>query len=136
MGQFYVGGDISGFADFSNTPGLMNLAKLDATNIDVQNSTGTGGTGSFTIWATAFDFTSPSGPALTLFGSATVNSSSTIAGTVASACYADRSNGVALLNPDSCNMIIGTNASCNTGAPLAWSRNAGPFSITQVQNLI
>ena len=134
VGQWHIGGAISGFAGFSNTPGLTNLAKLDAVNLDVQNNTGTGATGSFSIRATAFNFTFPSGPALTLFGSASVNSSSTVAGSVASAFYADPSNGVALLNPDSCNMIIGTNNSCNTGTPLAWSRGAGPFSITQIQN--
>jgi len=120
----------------SNVPGTLTAAKVDTTDLLVSNNTGSalGGTGTFTVRVTAFGFTLPSAPELTLFGSAAVNASTANAGSLENYFYTDPNNGIALLNQRDCKIIIGTNNSCDTGAALNWTTNSPlPFSITQIQ---
>jgi len=132
----YIAGTIGGFTGkiqgaSSNVPGSAAEAFVDMSFEGLRNVSA-GALATFRLTGTAFGFTLPAGPGMTLFGSQANSSNGDPGSSMTSVYYANPSN----VNPigagdsisTSCTRILSTADSCN--APMAnWMRGAGDFSL-------
>lgn len=133
-------GTVGGFSVFTTSgfgdiPGTPTSASLDTSSTRIRNVSGVAGIDNFYIDFRGFDFLFPAGEDKTLFGSASHSSTAPGAGeTVNTFFYADPLNGGGVTVADSCSMVVTTNASCNSGAPIVWSDvGLGAFSLRSQQ---
>lgn len=119
-----------------NIPGTLTSATLNSSSTQVLNTTAAiAGIDNFYIDFRGFDFLFPNGTDKTLFGTASYSTTTSGAGeTVNTNFYTDPTNGGGITNAVACNMLVTTNGSCNTGAPLTWSDvGGGSFSLRSQQ---
>ena len=127
--------NVSTTSGVANVPGTPIAATLDSSSTSVVNKSVA--FDSFYIDFRGFDFLFPAGEDKTLFGTASHSTSTVVAGapaTVNTFFYADPMNGGGTTVADSCSMVLSTNASCNSGAPIVWSDvGLGTFSLRSQQ---
>ena len=115
----------------SNTPGTAAQSVINMSFQDLQNRNA-GLLATFRLTGTAYGFTLPSGPAMSLFGSQSHSANADPGASMTSVQYANRFNvdpvGAGTSVSTTCTNALATNASC-ASPTVMWTRDVGAFSL-------
>ena len=116
----------------TNAPGAADLGEINMSFTSIQNKSSAG---SLQVSLAAFDFTLPSGPAMTLFGSQALSGNTNNPGTIGAQYFVSDSNAnfaSSAATASSSTSLLATTAASINAAPVNWMRTGPEFSAENI----